>query len=462
MKSFMDEEFLLKTPAAQDLYHNYAETMPIIDYHCHINPRDIATDLAYDNLAEPWLCGDHYKWRIMRACGVPERLITGDADPYERFLAFATCLPRAIGNPVYHWTHLELKRYFDCDLPLCAETAPEIWNIGREKLRGGLTVRKIIAMSNVTGIATTDDPLDSLEWHRAIAADKDFSVTVRPAWRPDKLLNIAKPDFAEYIKGFGSPADIEELRAAIVSRLDYFASHGCTSSDHGLESLVYAPAGDGKLSEILKRASAGMSVSADDADCFRYSLMCFLGREYARRGWVMEIHYGAARNNNSARFNALGPDTGFDCIAPSINVSGLPRFLDELYSAGELPKTVLFSLSPGDNAMINTLAGCFQREGVRGLVQQGSAWWFNDSLPGMEAQIMSMASIAPLGNFLGMVTDSRSFLSYTRHEYFRRVLCNLLGGLVDNGEYPADMTALGAVVQDICYNNTYNYFNYGK
>lgn len=464
MKAFMDEDFLLTTDAARVLYHDYAAKMPIIDYHCHVPPQEIYEDRVYDNIAQVWLggnfYGDHYKWRIMRACGEPERFITGDGSDYEKFLAFARCMPRIPGNPVYHWAHLELKRYFDCNTPLNEDSAPEIWDLCNEKLRGGLSVREILRRSNVVGLATTDDPLDTLEWHEKLAADPTFHITVKPAWRPDKLVNIHKAGFAEYIAKLDGVSDMDSLRAAVRARMDYFDAHGCSASDHGIEFLEYVSATEAELNAILAKGLKGEAVTHREAAAFQYACMLFLGEEYGKRGWVMEIHYGAARNINTAQFGAMGADTGYDAIAPVISVAGLPVLLDELNSKGHLPKTVLFSLSPSDDAMLSTIAGGFQSERVRGKVQQGSAWWFNDTKQGMINQMTTMASLAPLDNFLGMVTDSRSFLAYPRHEYFRRILCELLGKWVENGEYPGDLERLGKLVQNVSYNNIKEYFGY--
>lgn len=464
MKAFMDEDFLLNSDTARTLYHHYAAPMPIIDYHCHVPPQEIYEDRVYENLTQLWLGGDfhgdHYKWRLMRACGEPERLITGDGEDYEKFLAFARCLPKIPGNPVYHWAHLELQRYFDCHTPLNEDTAPDIWEACNETLRSGLSVREILRRSNVVGLATTDDPLDTLEWHRKLAADPAFSITVRPAWRPDRLLNIHKPGFASYAAQLGGVKDMESLRAALRARMDHFAAHGCSASDHGLDFLERVPATEAELDSILSKGLRGGEVSRQEAAAFQYACMLFLGQEYGRRGWVMEIHFGAIRNVNTARFEVMGPDTGYDAIAPAVSVPGLPALLDELDRKGCLPKTVLFSLSPNDDAMLSSIAGGFQAQGVRGKVQQGSAWWFNDTKEGMLRQMTAMASLAPLDNFLGMVTDSRSFLAYPRHEYFRRILCDLLGQWVERGEFPGDHPRLGKLVQNVCYHNAKEYFGY--
>jgi len=460
METFLNEDFLLSTPTARKLYHEFAEHMPIIDYHCHIDPAEIANDRQYDNITQVWLAGDHYKWRQMRSLGVPERLITGDGSDYEKFIAFANALPYCIGNPVYHWTHLELKRYFDCDIPLSGDSADEIWELCNEKLQNGLTVRKIIALSNVTGLATTDDPIDTLAYHAALENDPTFHVTVKPAWRPDRLLNIAAEGFCAYIEKLGQITNMDTLRSAVLERMDYFDKMGCSASDHGIQAIACIPATEAELNATLAKAMAGERIAQEETLSYQYAMLRFMAGEYARRGWVMEVHYGTLRNVNSMRFEAVGPDTGYDAIAADVSVSGLPKLLDELYRTDSLPKTILFSLNPSDNAMLNTLAGCFQREGTRGLVQQGTAWWFNDTKSGMIEQMTSMANLAPLSNFIGMVTDSRSFLSYTRHEYFRRILCDLLGSWVENGEYPADDKLLKEIVQNICYNNTKLFFGY--
>lgn len=463
-KAFMDEEFLLRTDTAKKLYHGYAESLPIIDYHCHVPPQEIYEDRVYENVAQLFLgkgnYGDHYKWRLIRACGESEDLITGEADDYDRFLALARTMPKIIGNPVFHWTQLELKRFFGVDLPLNEDTAKEIWDRCNAKLREGYSVRKIITDSNVYGLATTDDPIDTLEWHEKIAADPTFQTIVKPAWRPDKLMNVHKAGFAAYVAKLGHVTDMASLRAATLARMDHFDAHGCTASDHGIEFLEAVPATEQELDAILQKGLKGQEVSHAEAAAFQYACMCFLGEAYAARGWVMEIHFGAIRNVNTVQFDALGPDTGYDAIAPSISVSGLPALLDALLRKNALPKTILFSLSPNDNAMICSLCAGFQAEGIRGRVQQGAAWWFNDTKQGMLDQMTTMASLSPMANFLGMVTDSRSFLAYTRHEYFRRILCDLLGTWVENGEYPDDMERLGKLVQDVSFNNVKAYFGY--
>ena len=464
MKPFMDEEFLLQTETAKQLYHDYAEKMPVIDYHCHINPQEIAEDRVFDNISQVWLGGDHYKWRMIRSNGVPEEEITGSASDRVKFQRFAEALSKAVGNPLYHWTHLELKRYFDYDGILNAGTAEEVWNLCNEKLKT-LSVRKIIELSNVTTIATTDDPVDELRWHKAIRADSSFKTAVLPAWRPDKAMNLEKPEFPAYLEQLSQVSGVsinsfDSLCAALEKRLDFFDSMGCTASDHGLNDVVYAPAPAATVNSILQKALKEEALSAQEINTYKYAVLLWLGKEYAKRGWVMQLHYGTLRNANSALYEKLGPDTGFDCIGPTTGPEGLVRFLDALDNAGTLPKTIIYSLNPNDNAAICTIIGCFQGTETAGKLQHGAAWWFNDTKAGMEAQLVNLANLSVLGNFVGMLTDSRSFLSYTRHEYFRRILCNLIGNWVENGEYPNDQSQLKELVEGISYNNAKRYFSF--
>ena len=467
MKKFMDEDFLLQTETAKKLYHDYAEKMPIIDYHCHINPQEIAENRKFDNISQVWLGGDHYKWRMIRSNGVEERLITGDGSDREKFQMFAESLPKAIGNPLYHWTHLELKRYFGYDGVLNGETAEEVWNLCNAKLQeDDMSARGIIAHSNVKCICTTDDPADSLEWHKKIRDDKSFTTKVLPACRPDQAVNLEKPSFPDYIKKLSQSSGIEissfaRLLDALTARLDFFDSMGCRASDHGLDYVMYVPASDSELEAIFQKAVQGAPLSKDEIEKYKSALLLFFGRQYAKRGWVMQLHYGAIRNGNTAMFEKLGADTGYDCISTVHCADGIVRFLDELCKTGELPKTVLYSLNPTDNEVLDTIIGNYQNSDAVGKIQHGSAWWFNDTKTGMIAQLTSLANLSVLGNFIGMLTDSRSFLSYTRHEYFRRVLCNLLGSWVENGEYPCDLEFLGKMVQDISFNNTNRYFGFG-
>lgn len=466
MQPFMGTDFLLGSETAKRLYHDHASKMPVMDYHCHINPQEIYEDKAFTDLAEAWLGGDHYKWRLMRACGVPEELVTGDAPGIEKFNAFAGILPRSIGNPVHHWAHLELRRYFDCDTPLNADTAQAIWDHCNKRLREdpGLRVRGIISRSRVTTIVTTDDPVDSLVWHGKLRQDESFATKVLPAFRPDKAIRIDQQGFPAYIAALSEAAGIRvesfaSLQSALSLRMDHFAAHGCRASDHGIDAVAYASATGEEVDAILRRALAGETPDREDAQRFGYALLLFLGREYARRGWVMELHLAAERNVNTKMWRHLGPDTGYDAISPRPSMNGLSALLDTLHSEDLLPKTLLFSLNPNDDAALNTLAGGFAQAGIPGKVQQGSAWWFNDSITGMRRQMTCFANTGVLANFIGMLTDSRSFLSYARHEYFRRILCDLLGSWVESGEYPDDVSALGAMVEDICYHNAMRYFD---
>lgn len=466
MKAFMDKDFLLETETAQKLYHEYAAKMPILDYHCHINPQEIAEDRKFENITQVWLGADHYKWRQMRSNGVEEKYITGDASDREKFQKWAETLERAIGNPLYHWSHLELQRYFGYYGALNGETAEEVWNLCNAKLQeDGMSARNLIRQSNVTLVCTTDDPVDSLEWHEKIAADESFEVRVLPAWRPDKAMNLEKTDYLEYLKKLEVVSGVKidsfaSLIEALRIRMDYFAEHGCSVSDHGLEYVMYAPASEEEIEAIFAKRLRGEAVSRADELQFKTAYIVALGREYHKKNWVMQLHYGVKRDNNGMIFGKLGPDAGIDCINNYAPSSEMADYLNALAITDELPKTILYSLNPTDNAAIGTIIGCFQSEEARGKIQQGSAWWFNDNKQGMIEQMTSLANLGLLGNFIGMLTDSRSFLSYTRHEYFRRIMCNLIGGWVENGEYPADEKVLGRMVQDISYNNAVRYFGF--
>ena len=461
----INNDFMLKNETARLLYSQYAKDMPIIDYHCHINPRDIYEDRKFDNITQVWLGGDHYKWRLMRSNGVPEDEITGNADDFTKFLRFAEMLPKAIGNPMYHWCHLELKRYFGYDGILNADTAKEVYDLCNKKLQSdGMTVRSIIKESNVRMIGTTDDPADDLRWHKALKADKSFDVKVCPTFRPDKAVNIDKPGFKEYTKLLGESADIQikslaDIKQALKSRLDYFCENGCRATDHGLDYVLYEKSDSVTAEEVFKKAISGQQITQAEADIYKTEIMLFLGELIAEKGIVMQLHYGAQRNTNSAMFDRLGPDTGFDCISVKNCGEALTGFLNALSLKGKLPKTIIYSLNPGDNELIDTVIGCFQGTEAAGKIQHGSAWWFNDTKSGMEAQLKSLANLSLLGNFVGMLTDSRSFLSYTRHEYFRRILCNFLGELVESGEYPNDEKTLGGIVKDISFYNAQRYFD---
>lgn len=466
MKAFMDQDFILQTRTASDLYHKFAETTPILDYHCHINPAEIANDRKFDNITQVWLGGDHYKWRFMRSCGIDEHYITGDAPDKEKFLKWAECLGKAIGNPLFHWSHLELQKYFGYTGVLNKKSAEEVWELCNKKLaEPSMTVRNIIKQSNVTLICTTDDPVDSLEWHKKIAEDESFDVQVLPAWRPDKAMNIEKPAFTEYLATLSDVSGVKintfaDLQKALSVRMDFFASMGCSVSDHALEYVMYAPASAEEIEAVFAKRLSGNSVTREEELKFKTAFMIFVGKEYAKRNWVMQLHYGCKRDNNTLRFNELGPDTGYDCINNYAPSAEMADYLNALIQTDELPKTIIYSLNPNDNQAIGTILGCFQDSTAVAKIQQGSAWWFNDHKTGMQDQIISLANLGNLSGFVGMLTDSRSFLSYTRHDYFRRILCNLVGTWVEDGEYPADYETLEEIIKGICYNNAVKYFGF--
>lgn len=467
MRPFLDEDFLLDTQTARELYHGVAEGLPILDYHCHVSPREIAEDRVFHNLTQLWLEGDHYKWRLMRANGVPERLITGEAPDEEKFQAWAATLERAVGNPLYHWSHLELKRYFGYEGHLTGANAKSVWDHCQAVIGDGLHVRGILKQSNVTLVCTTDDPADTLEWHEKLAADPFLETKVLPAFRPDKAVNLEQEGFPAYLERLSAAAGMEihdwrSLTAALDRRMDFFTDHGCAVADHGLDNLCFRTAGIPALDAILKRRLAGERPTETELWQYKTALLLFFGRGYAKRNWAMQLHFAAQRNNNARMFRRLGPDTGYDSIGPAVNLPGLAAFLDALEENGELPRTILYSLDPNDNAGLVSLMGCYQGEGVRGKLQHGSAWWFNDCRDGMEAQIRNLAAGGVLGNFIGMLTDSRSFLSYTRHEYFRRILCGVLGRWVEEGQLPDDRHALEGLVADISYRNSVSYFGFGR
>ncbi len=466
MKPFMDENFLLSTETAQELYHEFAEKMPVLDYHCHINPQEIAEDRKFDTITQVWLGGDHYKWRQMRSNGVDEYYITGDAPDREKFQKWAETLEKAIGNPLYHWSHLELQRFFGYHGVLNGDTAEEVWNLCNAKLQeDSMSVRNLIRQSNVTLICTTDDPADDLRWHKMIDEDDSFEVQVLPAWRPDKAMNLEKPDYIEYLDKLGKAADMEiksfkDLRAALSKRMAFFDEMGCRASDHALEYVMYAPASDAEIEDIFTERLMGAQISREDELKFKTAFMMFVAGEYTKLGWAMQLHYGCKRDNNTTMYKKLGPDTGYDCINNYAPSSETADFLNALNEAGNLPKTILYSLNPNDDEALGTILGCFQNSDAIGKIQQGSAWWFNDNKTGMMKQMTSLANLGLLGNFNGMLTDSRSFLSYPRHEYFRRILCELIGGWVENGEYPKDMKSLEKIIKGISYNNAVRYFGF--
>ena len=463
MKAFMDNNFLLTTKTAETLYHEYAKQMPIYDYHCHLSPKEIAENKRYRSITEVWLGGDHYKWRALRANGVDERYITGDASDKEKFLKWAETIPECIGNPLYHWTHQELKMYFGIEKLLSPATAEEIWETCNNLLaQDDFTARRLIERSNVTVVCTTDDPADTLEYHQALAKDDSFSVKVLPTFRPDKSFNIDKAGFVEWIGKLSqvtgaSIVSLDDLLTALTGRLDFFHAAGCRISDHALDPLVFVPVTHEEATLVFAKGLQGEKLTSDEVSQYKSYILTFLGRGYAQRGWAMQLHTGVIRNASSRMFQKLGPDTGFDAIADYSYGPALAAFLDKLDSTDELPKTILYCLNPRDNEMLATIAGSFQG-GIPGKIQFGSGWWFNDQKDGMTRQMTALANLGLLSRFIGMLTDSRSFLSYTRHDYFRRLLCALLGEWVEAGEAPNDMALLGSMVQNICYNNSKNYF----
>ena len=453
MKGIINDAFMLKNKTAKRLYEKVKD-LPIIDYHCHLSPKMIAENYRFKNVGELFLGGDHYKWRQMRTHGIEEKYITGDAEDYEKFLAFARTLPYLIGNPIYHWTHLELKRYFDIDEPLCEESAERIWNSCNELLASeDYRAQGLIKKSGVEVICTTDDPADDLKYHEML---KDFSAKVLPTFRPDKLVEIGNADFLSYLSANGI-SDFDSLTSFIKNRIEYFDSHGCRLSDHG---LGYVPYEEGDAEAVFNKRLDGEELSKKETDVYKTFVIRLCAKEYARLGWTMQLHFGAMRNNSTRMFERLGADTGFDSIADHSVAEPLSRLLDSLDRENKLPKTILYTLNPKDNYVLGTLIGNFQCAPTPAKIQFGSGWWFNDQRDGMENQMKSLANLGMLSHFVGMLTDSRSFVSYTRHEYFRRIVCNLIGSWVEDGEYPADFETLEKIVTGICYGNAKNYFNF--
>ena len=469
MAKFMDQDFLLKSEAAKKLYHEHGAKMPIIDYHCHINPMEIYEDKRYSTITEVWLGGDHYKWRAMRSCGVPEYYITGGATAAEKFQKWGETIPKLIGNPLYHWTHLELQRYFGITEPLTGENAMEIYEKCNKILsQPDMSVRGIIRKSGVKLICTTDDPVDDLKAHQLLAADPTAPAVVLPAFRPDKAMRADKETFPAYVAQLEKVVGYEinsvaDMRRALNDRIAYFASLGCCVSDHALDYCFCVEADEETLDDIFARAKAGKGITWEEQLAYHTALLLSVGQEYYKRDWVMQLHFGCLRDNSKKMFRKLGPDTGFDSMNDAANAVGLAKLLGVLEEADALGKTILYSLNPADNGIIGTIMGGFQTDSkIPGKIQQGSAWWFNDHKVGMEEQMKSLMSLGAMGTFNGMLTDSRSFLSYTRHEYFRRILCNLFGQMVEDGEYPADWERLGQMVEDISYNNTLHYFGFDR
>ena len=467
MSSFIHENFLLNNKTAVELYHQYAENMPIYDYHCHLSPKDIAENRKFNNITELWLEGDHYKWRAMRAHGIDEKYITGDGDPKEKFAAWAKTVPYTLGNALYHWTHIELKKYFGIEELLNEESYEKIWDRCNELLQqDDYSAQEIIKRSNVKVICTTDDPTDDLHYHEQIANLPDFPVKVLPTFRPDKGLEINKDTFIPFVKQLEevtnkSFSSFDEYVQALEGRVQYFHEKGCRISDHGLSEIPYAKFEHSELDAIFQAGRNGQEVSKVDENKFKTAILMVLAKAYKERDWAMQIHFGAIRNNNTRMFKKLGPDAGFDSISDQGEVAApLNALLDAFEQENSLPKTILYNLNPVYNELIGTTIQNFQAEsGIAGKIQFGSGWWFNDTKPGMLRQLTALADQGLLMHFVGMLTDSRSFISYSRHEYFRRILCNLIGTWVEDGEIPNDPALLQMMVENICYNNAKNYFS---
>ena len=465
MKKFLDRDFLLETDTAKHLFNEYAKNMPIIDYHCHLSPKEIYEDIRYNNITELWLGSDHYKWRQMRSNGVEEKYITGNASDKDKFIKWAETLEMAIGNPLYHWSHLELKKYFDYEGYLCAETAEEVWEICNDRLKNsGLSSRKLIEISNVDVICTTDDPVDSLEWHKKIRED-NFAVKVLPTWRPDKALHIENDGFLNYLTILSSVSgveikDFDSLMEALKMRLEFFVNNGCKVSDHGLQYIMYEDYKENEVNEIVNKKIKGKLLTEREQRKYKTAFMVAMGKEYAEKDLVMQLHYGVIRDLNKRIYNDLGADAGIDAINNRSSSVEMGKYLNALSAVNLLPKTIIYPLNSSDFDAVGTVIGCFQDSSAIGKIQHGSGWWFNDNKTGMIKQMTSLANLGLLGNFIGMLTDSRSFLSYTRHEYFRRIMCNLIGNLVENGEYPNDERCLKKIVEGISYNNAKIYFGF--
>ncbi len=452
----INKDFYLSNETAKKLYHDFAENLPIIDYHCHLVPKMIAEDYRFEDAYDLFLGGDHYKWRQMRTFGIDEEYITGDKDRYEKWVGFCRVMPYLIGNPIYHWTALELKRYFDIDEPLSEKNAKEVWDKCNELLkRPDFSAQNLIKKSNVEVICTTDDPADDLRYHKQLR-EQGFTTKVLPTFRPDKLVNIEKGEFLPYLEANGIDS-YEKACAWMVERIAYFHENGCRLSDHALE---YVPFGVGDAKAVFDKKIKGEELTLEEVDTFKTAMLRVCAVEYTKLGWAMQLHIGALRNNNTRMFNKLGPDTGFDSINDLCIAEKLSAFMNYLDTDDVLPKTILYTLNPKDNYVLGTMLGNFQKGPVVSKIQFGSGWWFNDNASGMEAQMDALANLGNLGKFVGMLTDSRSFVSYPRHEYFRRILCNMVGTWVEKGLYPKDYDALKNIIEGVCYRNAKDYFKF--
>lgn len=463
MKTFINEDFLLNTEASRRLYHEHAKGMPIFDYHCHLDPAEIYGNKRFSDIGEAWLAGDHYKWRVMRANAIPEKYITGDAGYREKFDRFASIMPGLIGNPIYHWSHLELKRFFGIDDLLSSDTAASIWDRANAKLQNPEgSARQLIVQSNVRALCTTDDPADDLKYHRLLAEDDTFSVKVLPTFRPEKALNITDSGFPAYMEKLGNAAgirisSIDDVHRALSERMEYFAAHGCRLSDHSFGSPDFTVWDEDAAAKAVTKALAGEIPTEHEASAYQSQMMDWLGGLYAEKDFTMQLHIGAIRNVNTKYYRTLGPDIGCDSIGDTVSAASLAALLDRMAVKDRLPKTILYTLNAADNDKLAAAAGCFQDSSTTGKIQFGAAWWFNDHIDGMTAQLRSLASIGVLSRFVGMLTDSRSFLSYPRHEYFRRILCRIVGEWIDRGMAPEDYDGIGKIIEDICFNNVWNY-----
>ncbi|MBO4310834.1 MAG: glucuronate isomerase [Lachnospiraceae bacterium] len=466
MKKFMDEDFLLSNDVAKKLYFDYAANCPIIDYHCHIDAKEIAENRRFENITKLWLGTDHYKWRYMRSMGVDEAFITGDASDKEKFIKWIEVLSTAIGNPLYHWSHMELKKYFGFEGYVKKENAEELWNLCNKRLEeADFCARGIIEKSNVSILATTDDPADSLEYHINLSKDPSFKCRVLPAFRPDNALAINKENYLEYLKRLSDVCgfkidSFDAFKKALASRIDFFKENGCRIADHGLTYIPYKPIGEKEANVLLKKRLNNILPSDEETEKFQTAVLTFLHSYYRESGIVSQLHFGCKRDNNSDMFEKIGPNTGFDCIASETSGDTLANFLDMLNRENALGKMIIYSLNPNDNDIIDTIMSCFQDDEAVCKIQHGSAWWFNDNKTGMEKHLNSLANNTNLSGFVGMLTDSRSFVSYTRHEYFRRILCNYIGTLVEKGEFPEDYDILGEIIQNISFKNALNYFGF--
>lgn len=465
MKDFLNDDFLLENDTAKVLYNKYAKDQPIFDFHCHLSSQEIYEDKKFKNIADVWLSGDHYKWRLMRELGISEEYISGNKQDKDKFFKYAEMMPYAIGNPLYHWSHLELKRFFGINLLLCPENAEKIWTLANKKLET-LTARNMMEQSNVKTVFTTDDPTDDLQYHQKLEKEH-YCIKVKPAFRPDKAINIERPMFFEWLpkleKVVGFKIDtLDKLTNALKQRIEFFDSVGCVCSDHGLDVVMYEKSTVDEVEQIFLKAIKHQKLNNSELSKYKGFMLVFLGRLYNKYGWVQQYHIGALRNVSSRYMKLLGADTGYDAIEDQPLASSLANLMDELDITDELPKTILYCLNPRDNEVLAAIKNCFQSVDTVAKIQFGSAWWYNDQKDGIQRQIEACAQLSMLSKFVGMLTDSRSFLSYPRHEYFRRLLCNKLGKLIEDGEYPNEIEFVGGIIKDICYNNAQKYFSKTK